>query len=206
MVMPNFCKMCVFAIFEERGKGPPLAFVPKPKPSICPNSSYLTDPPQACEISDFWPNWLEFGVSGMTTKSPNSGGGVPESGSIDTGSDSEESGPEGSGSGEPGPGDTGLGSGGSGSTETGSGEHGSGGPGSTKPGSGNPDDSGTVQFVNVDFEREAEFLKIFMDLDEDVRKNIGHRIGKRMSDQTQTEVQNMIKTCVFKGETCIDKK
>ena len=200
--MPNFCKMCVFAIFEERGKGPPLAFVPKPMPSICPNSSYVTDPPQACEISDFWPNWLELGASGMTTKSPNSGGGVPETGSINTGSDSEESGPGGSGSGEPGPGDTGSGEHGSG----GPGGPGSEGPGSGGPGSGNPGDSGTVQFVNVDFEREAKFLKVFMDLDEDVRQNIGHRIDKQMSDQTQTEVQNMIKTCVFKGETCIDKK
>ena len=58
----------------------------------------------------------------------------------------------------------------------------------------------------MEFEREAEFLQIFMDLDEDVRYNIGHKIGTKMSDLTFTEIHSMIKSCVYKGGSCSDEK
>ena len=98
--------------------------VPEPMPSICPNNSYLSSPPQPCETSDFWTKFLENPAE-MTTlasvQNTNTGsGGSGSGGSGSGGSGTGGSGSEGSGSG-------GSGSGGSGSGSFGSGGSGSGG-------------------------------------------------------------------------------
>ena len=72
--------------------------VPDNMPLICPNNSYLTSPPQPCETSNFWTNYLENGPEGMTTVSPDTGHNTKLLGSGDPG-ESEDSRSGGSGPG-----------------------------------------------------------------------------------------------------------
>ena len=186
--------------------------VPDNMPSICPNNSYLASPPQPCETSNFWTNFLEVGPEGMSTVSPDTVHNTKLLGSGDSGG-SGGSGPGGSGPG--GSGGSGPGGSGPGGSSPGSGPGGSGpgleASGGSGPGSGPGSNPGSrrkreTPTVNVEFQREAEFLQIFMDLEADVRYNIGHRIGSRMSELTSTEVTSMIKSCVYKGVSCSEEK
>ena len=87
--------------------------VPDNMPSICPNNSYLASPPQPCETSNFWTNFLEVGPEGMTTVSPDTVHNTKLTGSGDSGGSKD------SGSGGSGPGGSGSGgSEGSGSEDT----------------------------------------------------------------------------------------
>ena len=53
-----------------------------------------------------------------------------------------------------------------------------------------------------DFEKNAEFLKLFMTLDPQTRYNIGHRIGSRESTLLQKNISSFISGCTYKGGTC----
>lgn len=67
--------------------------VPEPMPSICPNNSYLSSPPQPCETSDFWTRFLENPAEMTTLASVhNTNTGSGGSGSEGSGSESEGSG------------------------------------------------------------------------------------------------------------------
>ena len=56
----------------------------------------------------------------------------------------------------------------------------------------------TLPTVNADFSRDANFTKHFMELDENTRYEIGHKI----SDTNTSFIVN----CVFNGGSCTDEK
>ena len=75
------------------------------------------------------------------------------------------------------------------------------------PGSGPPDGWAPPDDpppVNEDFEKNAEFLKLFMSLTPEIRQNIGHRIGHRESTLLQKNISSFISGCTYKGGTCND--
>ena len=56
--------------------------------------------------------------------------------------------------------------------------------------------------TDEDFEKNAEFLKLFMTLDPNTRYQIGHRIGSRESTLLQKNISSFITKCSYKGGTC----
>ena len=75
------------------------------------------------------------------------------------------------------------------------------GPGGSGPGGSGP--GGSVRpRPDEDFEKSAEFLKLYMSLDPETRYKIGHRIGSRESTLLQKNISSFIAGCTYKGQTC----
>ena len=75
-------------------------------------------------------------------------------------------------------------------------------PGSGPSGSGPSGPLGPRPGTDEDFEKNAEFLKLFMTLDPITRARIGHRIGSRESTLLQKNISSFITRCSYKGGTC----
>ena len=79
---------------------------------------------------------------------------------------------------------------------------GEGGPGGSAGGSVEPEPPP----VNEDFSRDADFLKLFMELPHFLRHGIGHLHNEVESSSLGVNISGMIAGCTYKGGGCKDEK
>ena len=53
---------------------------------------------------------------------------------------------------------------------------------------------------------QGRFVQVFAGLDFETRFNIGHRPGTTRSEVFDRDVEGLISSCLFKGESCEDEK
>ena len=53
-----------------------------------------------------------------------------------------------------------------------------------------------------DIKRQAEFIQVFLNLDESIRQRIGHVVGDEGAEYMGSEINSFITTCTYKGQSC----